>query len=124
MFAFARTVARRVPTGRAAAANLNRTSKRTMGGGSHWLEVSQPHHYLGEACGFLTWMWIFYRAKQDLPVVLGWRHPWEHAEDPWKIVDHVDDLEGLEKSWDEFADKSTRPGEDDDDDDDDDVRQD
>lgn len=70
---------------------------------SHWLEVSQPHHYLGEACGFLTWMWIFYRAKQDLPVVLGWRHPWEHAEDPWKIVDHVDDLEGLEKSWDEVS---------------------
>ena len=69
----------------------------------HWLEVSKPHHYLGEACGFLTWLWIFYRAKQDLPVVLGWRHPWEHAEDPWKIVDHVDDLEGLEKSWDEVS---------------------
>ena len=65
--------------------------------------MSKPHHYLGEACGFLTWMWIFYRAKQDLPVVLGWRHPWEHADDPWKIVDHVDDLEGLEKSWDEVS---------------------
>ena len=35
MFAFARTAARRVPTaGRAAAANLNRTGKRTMGGGA------------------------------------------------------------------------------------------
>ncbi|PIA46968.1 hypothetical protein AQUCO_01500480v1 [Aquilegia coerulea] len=21
--------------------------------------------------------WILYRAKQDGPVVLGWRHPWE-----------------------------------------------
>ena len=35
MFAFARTAARRVPTtGRVAAANLNRTGKRTMGGGA------------------------------------------------------------------------------------------
>uniref|UniRef100_A0A7N0VA08 Uncharacterized protein n=1 Tax=Kalanchoe fedtschenkoi TaxID=63787 RepID=A0A7N0VA08_KALFE len=28
----------------------------------------------------LNWgfrFWIFYRAKQDGPVVLGWRHPWE-----------------------------------------------
>ncbi|KAE9458679.1 hypothetical protein C3L33_09424, partial [Rhododendron williamsianum] len=29
--------------------------------------------------------WVFYRAKQDGPVVLGWRHPWEGHED------HADD---------------------------------
>ena len=68
----------------------------------------------GEICGFFTWLWVFYRAKHDLPVVLGLRHPWEHGEDPWAIHDHVDNLEGLEKDWEEFADKSSRPGEDDD----------
>jgi hypothetical protein len=31
------------------------------------------------------WLWIFHRARQDGPVVLGWRHPWEHAHDPWAI---------------------------------------
>ena len=70
----------------------------------------------GEICGFFTWLWVFYRAKHDLPVVLGMRHPWEHGEDPFAIHDHVDNLEGLEKEWEEFAEKSGRPGEDDDDD--------
>ncbi|KAJ0636787.1 hypothetical protein HanOQP8_Chr17g0666071 [Helianthus annuus] len=28
--------------------------------------------------GIVPWrFWILYRAKQDGPVVLGWRHPWE-----------------------------------------------
>ena len=75
----------------------------------------------GEICGFFTWLWVFYRAKHDLPVVLGMRHPWEHGEDPFAIHDHVDNLEGLEKEWEDFQDKASRPGEDDDDDDDDDV---
>ncbi|KAL7546147.1 hypothetical protein ACHAWF_013288 [Thalassiosira exigua] len=91
-----------------------------MGGGGHWMEVSQPHYYLGEACGFFAWIWIFYRAKQDLGVVLGWRHPWEHAEDPWAIHYHVDNIEELEKDWEDFTEKATRPGDDDDDDDDED----
>ena len=72
----------------------------------------------GEICGFFTWLWVFYRAKHDLPVVLGMRHPWEHGEDPFAIHDHVDNLEGLEKEWEDFTEKSTRPGDDDDDDDD------
>ncbi|KAL3840144.1 hypothetical protein ACJIZ3_024735 [Penstemon smallii] len=25
--------------------------------------------------------WVLYRAKQDGPVVLGWRHPWEGHDD-------------------------------------------
>ncbi len=86
----------------------------------HWMEVSPHHTMAGEICGFFTWLWVFYRAKHDLPVVLGLRHPWEHGEDPWAIHDHVDNLEELQNDWEEFADKSTRPGEDDDDDDDDD----
>ena len=76
----------------------------------------------GEVCGFFTWLWVFYRAKHDLPVVLGLRHPWEHGEDPWAIHDHVDNLDALQQDWEEFADKSTRPGEDDDDDEDDDGK--
>ena len=82
------------------------------------MEVSPHHTMAGEICGFFTWLWVFYRAKHDLPVVLGMRHPWEHGEDPFAIHDHVDNLEGLEKEWEDFTEKSTRPGEDDDDDDD------
>ncbi|KAL3778907.1 hypothetical protein ACHAW5_007239 [Stephanodiscus triporus] len=78
------------------------------------MSVSQPHTYAGEVCGFLTWLWVFYRAKHDLPVVLGLRHPWEHGEDPWAIVDHVENLHALEEDWEDFAVKSTNPGEDDD----------
>ena len=75
------------------------------------MSVSQPHTYAGEVCGFLTWLWVFYRAKHDLPVVLGLRHPWEHAEDPWAIVDHVENLHALEEDWEDFAVRSTNPGE-------------
>ena len=82
------------------------------------MEVSPHHTMAGEICGFFTWLWVFYRAKHDLPVVLGMRHPWEHGEDPFAIHDHVDNLEGLEKEWEEFHEKASRPGEDDDDDDD------
>ena len=85
----------------------------------HWMEVSPHHTMAGEVCGFFTWIWVFYRAKHDLPVVLGLRNPWEHGEDPWAIHDHVDNLEELQQNWEEFNEKATRPGEDDDDDDDD-----
>mmetsp|Transcript_20270 Transcript_20270/g.31906 ORF Transcript_20270/g.31906 Transcript_20270/m.31906 type:complete len:150 (-) Transcript_20270:184-633(-) len=95
-------------------------AKRNMGGGAHWMEVSRPHAIAGEVCGFFAWIWIFYRAKEDLPVVLGMRHPWEHAEDPWQVHDHVENLDVLENEWEEFNAKATRPGEDDDDDDDED----
>mmetsp|Transcript_42415 Transcript_42415/g.77500 ORF Transcript_42415/g.77500 Transcript_42415/m.77500 type:complete len:155 (-) Transcript_42415:153-617(-) len=95
-------------------------ARRKMGGGAHWMEVSPVHTYAGEICGFFAWIWIFHRAKEDLGVVLGFRHPWEHAPDPWAIVDHVEDLEVLENDWDDFVAKAVRPGEDDDDDDDED----
>ncbi|XLR13723.1 hypothetical protein S83_041661 [Arachis hypogaea] len=36
------------------------------------------HHVSG--CVFFRF-WVFYRAKQDGPVVLGWRHPWEGHDD-------------------------------------------
>ncbi|KAL3794496.1 hypothetical protein HJC23_013969 [Cyclotella cryptica] len=96
-----------------------RVTKRNMGGGGHWLEVSRSHTIAGEVCGFFTWLWVFYRAKHDLPVVLGLRHPWEHGEDPWAVHDHVENLEELRSDWEDFADKSSRPGEDDDEEEDD-----
>ena len=86
----------------------------------HWMEVSQPHTIAGEICGFFTWIWVFHRARQDLPVVLGLRHPWEHGEDPWAIKDHVDNLDGLQSEWESFQEKAGTPGEDDDDEDEDD----
>ena len=86
----------------------------------HWMSVSKPHAIAGEVCGFLTWLWVFYRAKHDLPVVLGLRHPWEHGSDPWAIHYHVEGEHALEEEWDSFAEKSSRPGEADDEDDDDD----
>ncbi len=71
-------------------------------------------------------MWIFYRAREDLPVVLGWRHPWEHAEDPWASVsgdipeEHVEGIEELRADWDTFMEKAKVPGDGDDDDEDED----
>ena len=91
---------------------------------SHWLEVSDVHTKMGEGIGFVCWLWIFYRAREDLPVVLGWRHPWEHAEDPWAAVsipeEQVEGIDELRADWDAFMEKAKVPGDGDDDDDDDD----
>mmetsp|Transcript_26706 Transcript_26706/g.37644 ORF Transcript_26706/g.37644 Transcript_26706/m.37644 type:complete len:136 (+) Transcript_26706:55-462(+) len=94
------------------------TSRRNMGGGAHWMETSPVHEMWGEAFGFVCWMWIFHRARQDLPVVMGWRHPWEHEHDDHALP-HVHDEKELQTEWDTFLVKATKPGEDDDDDDDD-----
>lgn len=32
----------------------------------------------GTAMGAMMWLWIFYRAKNDLPHMLGWEKPWDH----------------------------------------------
>lgn len=87
---------------------------------SHWMEVSKRHTWWGEAFGFVCWMWIFHRARLDGPVVLGWRHPWEHAPgDDDHALPHVHDEDQLQAEWDTFLAKAIKPGEDDDDDDDD-----
>lgn len=41
------------------------------------VQVSRVHKGFGVAAGAVMWFWVFYRAKQDLPVMLGLRHPWE-----------------------------------------------
>mmetsp|Transcript_9842 Transcript_9842/g.18525 ORF Transcript_9842/g.18525 Transcript_9842/m.18525 type:complete len:145 (-) Transcript_9842:157-591(-) len=114
-------------TGRAVFRQCQRASnqhhqKRNMGGGAHWMEISDTHTKLGEAFGFVCWMWIFHRARNDLPVVLGWRHPWEHAEDPWAAVSEPahEEVEGLKADWDKFQEKASIPGDGDDDEEEDD----
>eukprot|EP00543_Licmophora_paradoxa_P004807 CAMPEP_0202457566 /NCGR_PEP_ID=MMETSP1360-20130828/14564_1 /ASSEMBLY_ACC=CAM_ASM_000848 /TAXON_ID=515479 /ORGANISM="Licmophora paradoxa, Strain CCMP2313" /LENGTH=134 /DNA_ID=CAMNT_0049077703 /DNA_START=21 /DNA_END=425 /DNA_ORIENTATION=- len=106
-------------TARAARSNVQATTRRNMGGGAHWMEVSKIHTQWGEAFGALCWLWIFHRARNDLPVVLGFRHPWEHAEDPWALHDHIANEAELQADWEKFNDKAIKPGEDDDDDEDD-----
>ncbi|KAK4793869.1 hypothetical protein SAY86_011863 [Trapa natans] len=56
------------------------------GGGSTYkgFSVHQPkrwHVVTGKGLCAVMWFWVLYRAKQDGPVVLGWRHPWEGHED-------------------------------------------
>merc|ERR1711957_1009647 len=122
----ARSLSRRavLATSSAAAGRVTNVTKhslgarRRMGGGAHWMEVCETRTMVGEVAGFLTWIWIFYRAKEDLGVVLGWRHPWEHAPDPWAIHDDLNEKE-LETLWEADLQKLGNPGEDDDDDDDD-----
>ncbi|KZO90738.1 hypothetical protein CALVIDRAFT_568801 [Calocera viscosa TUFC12733] len=50
--------------------------------GFHPHPPSRFHVYLAKALGASMWFFVFYRARQDGPRVLGWRHPWEghHAD--------------------------------------------
>lgn len=75
------------------------------------LKLSPIHKMWGEAFGVVCWVWIFHRARHDGPVVLGWRHPWDHVEDPWKVEGetlHPEDEKDLEKDWDGFLRKVSR----------------
>jgi len=85
------------------------------------MEVSDVHTKLGEAFGFICWLWVFHRARNDLPVVLGWRHPWEHADDPWAVSDEsqIENISELHSDWDKFVVKVMKPGDGDDDGEDD-----
>ncbi|GAB5592159.1 hypothetical protein VKS41_002556 [Umbelopsis sp. WA50703] len=58
-----------------------------MAAGFHPHLAGAWHRYGAKALGASMWFWMMYRAKQDMPVLLGWRHPWdghghgdEHAE--------------------------------------------
>ncbi|GAK66164.1 NADH dehydrogenase [ubiquinone] 1 beta subcomplex subunit 2-like isoform 2 [Moesziomyces antarcticus] len=35
------------------------------------------HRWGAKLLGATMWFWIFYRAKQDGPVLLGLKHPWD-----------------------------------------------
>jgi hypothetical protein len=78
---------------------------------------------LAEGFGVICWLWVFSRARQDLPWILGFRHPWDHVEDPFAPSDHSGHGHGHGSSkeenaeaWEKFTMKAVRPGEDDDDD--------
>jgi len=90
----------------------------------------QIMHTASEVFGVIAWLWIFSRAREDLPWLLGFRHPWEHAEDPF-APSHHDDSHGksqskeeMTESWDKFTMKSVKSGEDDDDEDEEDDEED
>ncbi|KAI9896241.1 hypothetical protein N3K66_008413 [Trichothecium roseum] len=36
------------------------------------------YRYTATAMGAGMWFWLMYRAKKDGPVLLGWKHPWDH----------------------------------------------
>ena len=76
-----------------------------------WLKPSPIHKLWGEAFGVVCWLWVIHRARMDGPVVLGWRHPWDHVEDPWKTEDevlHPEDEKDLEQHWNKFNTKVSR----------------
>ncbi|CAL9759079.1 unnamed protein product, partial [Musa acuminata subsp. burmannicoides] len=67
---------------------IGRVGRRSMGGGGGHGEsttykgftIHHPkrwHVVTGKSLLAIMWFWVLYRAKQDGPVVLGWRHPWE-----------------------------------------------
>ncbi|CAL9080383.1 unnamed protein product, partial [Musa acuminata var. zebrina] len=67
---------------------IGRVGRRRMGGGGGHGEsttykgftIHHPkrwHVVTGKSLCAIMWFWVLYRAKQDGPVVLGWRHPWE-----------------------------------------------
>ncbi|CAB9530518.1 expressed unknown protein [Seminavis robusta] len=99
--------------------------RRTMGGGGAAMEGSPAMMgTAAEVFGVICWLWVFSRAREDLPWILGFRHPWDHVEDPFAPHDsHGHGSASKEEtiaSWDKFNARSIKPGEDDDDDDDED----
>ncbi|KAB8299896.1 hypothetical protein EYC80_000140 [Monilinia laxa] len=36
------------------------------------------YRFAGTALGASMWFFLMYRAKKDGPVLLGWKHPWDH----------------------------------------------
>jgi hypothetical protein len=75
----------------------------------------------GEAFGVVCWLWVFHRARNDLPVLLGFRHPWEHADDgPFAPPHHhhramTSASDPRYASWDKFSTKALVQSDEDDD---------
>ncbi|TIB16305.1 hypothetical protein E3P89_00310 [Wallemia ichthyophaga] len=50
----------------------------------HWPGFHAPpafHRFASTALGASMWFWVFYKARQDLPHMLGWHLPFEHDHD-------------------------------------------
>ncbi|GBG34734.1 NADH dehydrogenase ubiquinone 1 beta subcomplex subunit 2 [Hondaea fermentalgiana] len=63
--------------------------------------VEKNHQLLGEALGCMTWLWIFYRAKQDGVYLLGLQNPFEggHGDHGHDDHGHDDHGHGHKLSW-------------------------
>eukprot|EP00298_Acanthocystis_sp_HF-20_P025177 c36975_g1_i1.p1 GENE.c36975_g1_i1~~c36975_g1_i1.p1 ORF type:complete len:102 (-),score=30.67 c36975_g1_i1:25-285(-) len=46
-------------------------------GGKEFHPAPAVYRYLARGFGTVMWLWVFYRAKEDGPVFLAYRHPWE-----------------------------------------------
>ncbi|KAJ4145694.1 hypothetical protein LMH87_004533 [Akanthomyces muscarius] len=40
--------------------------------------VAPIYRLTATALGAGMWFWLMYRAKKDGPVLMGWKHPWDH----------------------------------------------
>ncbi|CAO1637995.1 unnamed protein product [Parajaminaea phylloscopi] len=72
----------------------------SAGAGSKWyrpmhgFHPHQPafkHRWGAKLLGATMWFWIFYRMKQDGPVLLGLRHPWDGHHGDHHGEGHGDD---------------------------------
>jgi hypothetical protein len=43
-------------------------------------KVAQWHKNVATFYGTVLWLWLFWRAKNDGPALLGWEHPWDHGD--------------------------------------------
>ncbi|EME43647.1 hypothetical protein DOTSEDRAFT_72868 [Dothistroma septosporum NZE10] len=67
---------------------MNPTLRRMAGGhgpagghGGHPIHVHpvRPlYRFAAVGLGASMWFFLFYRARTDLPVLLGFKHPWDH----------------------------------------------
>jgi len=58
----------------------------TDGKGNRVLPKPPPAPMVYRVAGYTLatgmWLWMMYRIKEDMPTVLGWRHPWDgHGHD-------------------------------------------
>ena len=89
-------------------------ARRTMGGGSHGhhhaheLHVPEFYGKLGKICLVATYLWFFYRLKQDNGQLFGLYKPWlhEHEHEHFHFIDNgVDAVPSLEEHDDEHDDE-------------------
>ncbi|KAH6655051.1 hypothetical protein BKA67DRAFT_657013 [Truncatella angustata] len=40
--------------------------------------VAPIYRFTATALGASMWFFLMYRAKKDGPVLMGWKHPWDH----------------------------------------------
>ncbi|KAK3686012.1 hypothetical protein B0T22DRAFT_238439, partial [Podospora appendiculata] len=59
-------------------ANLQPESRRTGTMAGLHPHVPRIYRFAATGLGASMWFFLMYRAKKDGPVLLGWKHPWDH----------------------------------------------